>query len=284
MKYIGAHVSTCGGVENAPGNAAEISADAFALFTKNQKKWFEPPLSQESIALFKMHCKALNFAPEYILPHGSYLVNIGSPEPDVLQISRNSLLEEMKRCESLNLKFLNIHLGAHKKLVSEDDCLKICAETINICLQNSENIILVLENSAGQGTRMGYRFEQLAQVITLIEQQQRVGICLDTCHAFVAGYDVSSSAGYEQLMEQIDCLIGIDRLQLFHLNDSKKPLGSRVDRHEHVGQGSIGVEGFRRLMQDERFAHCPKITETPPGDNNCHDRENLALLRRLAQG
>jgi deoxyribonuclease IV len=280
MKYIGAHVSTCGGVENAPGNAAEISADAFALFTKNQKKWFEPPLSQESIALFKMHCKALNFAPEYILPHGSYLVNIGSPEPDVLQISRNSLLEEMKRCESLNLKFLNIHLGAHKKLVSEDDCLKICAETINICLQNSENIILVLENSAGQGTRMGYRFEQLAQVITLIEQQQRVGICLDTCHAFGAGYDLTNLNKCEKVFAEFDSIVGYKWLKGMHLNDSKVELASRKDRHAPLGEGLIGLDCFRYVMQNKKFDNIPLILETPEPDKWA---DEIIMLKALAK-
>ena len=207
MKYIGAHVSTSGGVENVPDNAWNIGASAFAFFTKNQKKWFEEPLSEESIRLFRQRCQDYNFSADHILPHGSYLINPGSSEENILTISRNSLIEEMKRCELLGLKYLNIHPGAHKKLISEDDCLKICAETINICLQKTSSLALVIENTAGQGTRTGYKFEHLRRILDLVDIKERIGVCLDTCHTFGAGYDLRTASDCEATFQDFDNII-----------------------------------------------------------------------------
>ncbi|MDP8219982.1 MAG: deoxyribonuclease IV [Candidatus Stygibacter frigidus] len=263
MKYIGAHVSAGGGLENAPENARKIGAKAFALFTKNQKQWFASPLEEESIRLFRQRCEQYDITPDFILPHASYLVNIGSPEPDKLKISHNSLIEEIKRCESLGLKYLNIHPGAHKNLVSEDDCLQICAETINLCHQKTENLCIVVENTAGQGTRMGYKFEHLNRIIELVDDKERIGVCLDTCHTFGAGFDLRTQVACDKTFSEFASIVGFKWLRGMHLNDSKIELGSRKDRHAPIGEGLIGKTCFEYIMQDNRFDEIPLILETP---------------------
>ena len=263
MKYIGAHVSAGRGVENAPDNARKIGAKAFALFTKNQKQWFAAPLEEKNITLFKQRCHEYNISPEHILPHASYLVNIGSPEPDKLKISHNSLIEEIKRCETLGLKYLNIHPGAHKKLVSEEDCLKICAETINICHLKTGSLCIVIENTAGQGTRMGYRFEHLSRIIELVDDKERIGVCLDTCHTFGAGYDLRTLDACQKTFAEFTGIVGFKWLRGMHLNDSKIELGLRKDRHAPIGEGLIGKACFEYIMQDNRFDEIPLILETP---------------------
>ena len=266
MKFVGAHVSAGGGVENAPDNAGRIGATAMAFFPKNQKRWFASPLQEKSIRLFKQRCQQFRLSPDYILPHGSYLANIGSPEPDKLEMSRNSLIAELKRCEILGLKYLNIHLGAHKKLVSEDDCLKICAETINICHQKTSNLSVIIENSAGQGTRMGYRFAHFSRIIELVDDKKRIGVCLDTCHTYGAGYDLRTKEHCQATFAEFASVTGFQWLRGMHLNDSKIELGSRKDRHASIGEGLIGKTCFEYIMQDDRFEEIPLILETPESE------------------
>ncbi len=280
-QLLGTHVSIAGGMENVFPRANAIGATAIQVFTRNASRWKAPPLDNKTITAFQM-CRESS-GVRYVAAHSSYLINLASPDPAHRHRSIITCLDELERCRLLGIESLVIHPGAHKGEGIDAGLTTLCRSFEQISRRVGDEVIILLENTAGQGTSLGARIEDLAWALERLDAG-RFGICLDTCHAFVAGYEISTSHGYEQLMEQIDRLIGFERLQLFHLNDSKKPLGSRVDRHEHVGQGLIGVEGFRRLMQDERFAHCPKVTETPPGENHCNDLENLALLRQLAQG
>lgn len=278
---VGTHVSVAGGMEQALFRADAIGATAIQVFTRNASRWQAPPLTEETVNAFQTARQTS--VVRYVAAHSSYLLNLASPDPAQRQRSIVTCLDELERCRRLGIEALVIHPGSHKGEGVAPGLTTLCRSFEQICRRAADGVTILLENTAGQGASLGASIEELAWALERIDRE-RFGLCLDTCHAFVAGYDISTSAGYGQLMEQIDCLIGIDRLQLFHLNDSKKPLGSRVDRHEHVGQGLIGINGFHLLMQDKRFAHCPKIIETPPGENNCHDLENLALLRQLAQG
>jgi len=263
MKRIGAHVSASGGVEFAPVNAHEIGATAFALFTKNQRQWQAKPLTDESIQAFRDNCRTLGFPAEAILPHDSYLINLGSPDREMLQKSRDAFLDEMKRCEQLGLVLLNFHPGAHLNQMTEQACLQQIAESINLALAQTRGVTAVIENTAGQGSNVGYVFEHLRAIIDQVDDQSRVGVCLDTAHLFAAGYDLRSPAAYDETFSRFDDIIGLRHLRAFHLNDSKKGLGSRVDRHDSLGEGEIGWETFARLMRDQRFAHIPLILETP---------------------
>lgn len=278
MKHIGAHVSANAGVENAPINANAIGADAFALFTKNQRRWVSPPLSQQSIQAFKENCEKFNLSPDYILPHDSYLINLGHPEKEGLEKSRTAFLDEMSRCEQLGLKMLNFHPGSHLKLISVDQCLAIIAESINIALEKTKGVTAVIENTAGQGSNVGFSFMHLAQIINKVEDKSRVGICLDTCHTYSAGYDLKTEAGYQDTFKEFDEVVGLQYLKAIHLNDTKKELGSRVDRHETLGNGFLGMEFFERIMKDERFDHIPFILETP---DDTRWAEEIALLRNM---
>lgn len=262
-KYIGAHVSASGGVENAPENARKIGAKAFALFTKNQRQWVSAPLSENSIRLFKQRCEDYGFAAEHILPHDSYLINLGNPDSEALEKSRTAFLDEMQRCELLGLKLLNFHPGSSLKKVSEEECLRTIAESINMTLDKTQEVCAVIENTAGQGSNLGYSFEQLAYIIERVEDKSRVGICLDTCHAFAAGYDLKSESGFTETFEHFENVIGFQYLRGMHLNDSKKGQNSRVDRHELLGKGELGLNTFRMLMNDSRFDNIPLILETP---------------------
>jgi len=263
MKYIGAHVSAGGGVENAPVNANGINAKAFAIFTKNQKQWKSSPLTEKSIRLFKENCATFGYLPEYIMPHDGYLINPGSPDKEMLGKSREALLDEMKRCEQLGLKMLNFHPGAHLTKISEEDCMKVIAESINEVLSYSNGVIAVIENTAGQGSAIGFKFEHLRYIIDMVDDKSRVGVCFDTCHGFAAGYDIKSEEGYEKTFREFDSIIGLPYLKGLHLNDAKKGLGSRVDRHESIGKGELGMEVFIRMMNDPRFDNMPIILETP---------------------
>lgn len=263
MKYIGAHVSAGGGVENAPLNAQKIGAKAFAIFTKNQKQWKSAPLAESSIIKFKENCRIHGFQPEYILPHDGYLINPGSPDPEMLAKSREALLDEMQRCEQLGLAMLNFHPGAHLNKVSEEDCMNTIAESINLILQKTKGVAAIIENTAGQGSALGHRFEHLKYIIDRVEDKTRVGVCFDTCHAYAAGYDIKSEEGYARTFRDFDSIIGLNYLRGFHLNDAKKGLGSRVDRHESIGKGDLGPETFARIMNDPRFDNMPIILETP---------------------
>ena len=260
MKYIGAHVSASGGVENAPVNAHEIGANAFALFTKNQRQWVSKPLTEDSIRLFKENCKLYGFQPEYILPHDSYLINLGHPEEEGLEKSRAAFLDEMQRCELLGLKLLNFHPGSHLNKIPVEDCLSLIAESINIALDKTKGVTAVIENTAGQGSNLGNEFWQLRYIIDRVEDKSRIGVCLDTCHTFTAGYDLLDD--YEAVFREFDEVVGFHYLRGMHLNDSKKELGSRVDRHDSIGKVLIGFPFFEKLMRDSRFDNMPLILET----------------------
>lgn len=279
MKYIGAHVSASGGVENAPINAHAIGAKAFALFTKNQRQWQSAPLSEKSIQLFRENCAQYGFAPEHILPHDSYLINLGHPQAEGLEKSRKAFLDEMQRCEQLGLKLLNFHPGSHLKEISIDECLSRIAESINLTLEKTQGVTAVIENTAGQGSNVGFRFEHLAAIIDQVEDKSRVGVCIDSCHAFAGGYDLATPEGYEQTWKEFDQIIGFNYLRGMHLNDAKKGLNSRVDRHDSLGAGVLGIGFFERLMQDPRFDNIPLILETP--DESLWPQE-IARLYELA--
>lgn len=260
MKYIGAHVSASGGVENAPVNAHEIGANAFALFTKNQRQWVSKPLTEESIRLFKENCEKYDLQPEYILPHDSYLINLGHPEQEGLEKSRAAFLDEMQRCEQLGLKLLNFHPGSHLNKISVEDCLDLIAESINLTLEKTQGVTAVIENTAGQGSNLGSEFWHLKYIIDRIEDKTRVGVCLDTCHTFTAGYDIVGD--YDGVFNEFDEVVGFQYLRAMHLNDSKKELGSHVDRHDSIGKGFIGFPFFEKLMRDPRFDNMPLVLET----------------------
>lgn len=277
---LGAHVSIAGGMEHAFSRAAVIGATTIQIFTRNASRWQAPALTEATVNAFQAARQTSNV--RYVAAHSSYLLNLASPDETQRQRSIDTCLDELDRCRRLEIESLVIHPGSHKGAGITAGLTTLCRSFEQICRQAGDKVTILLENTAGQGAALGASLDELAWVLERLDRK-RFGLCLDTCHAFAAGYDISTAQGYEQLMEQIDRLIGFADLQLFHLNDSKKPLGSRVDRHEHVGQGLIGIEGFRRLMQDERFANRPKVTETPPGENHCHDLENLTLLRRLAR-
>jgi deoxyribonuclease-4 len=262
MKRIGAHVSTAGGVENAPLNAAEIGATAFALFTKNQRQWAAKPLTAENIEGFKKNCADNGFAAEHILPHDSYLINLGHPEAEKLEKSRVAFLDEIQRCEQLGLKRLNFHPGSHLKQISESECLATIAESLNLALDQTKDVVAVIENTAGQGSNLGFRFEHLAEIIDGVEDKSRVGICLDTCHTFAAGYDLRTADWCDAVFDEFENVVGFEYLCGMHLNDSKKELGSRVDRHHSLGKGELGLEVFRYIMNDARFDEIPLILET----------------------
>lgn len=263
MKYIGAHVSASGGVENAPVNAANIGANAFALFTKNQRQWVAKPLTEESILAFKENCARFGFDPDYILPHDSYLINLGHPEEEALEKSRAAFLDEMQRCEQLGLKLLNFHPGSHLNKISIEESLDRIAESINLTLSKTTGVIAVIENTAGQGSNLGNEFWHLKHIIDRVEDKSRVGVCIDTCHTFTAGYDLENADSYEAVWKEFDEVVGLNYLKAIHLNDSKKALGTKVDRHDSIGKGFLGIEFFKRFMQDPRFDNMPVILETP---------------------
>ena len=274
MKYIGAHVSASGGVENAPKNALAIEANAFALFTKNQRQWVSAPLSDKSISLFKQRCAEGGFDPKYILPHDSYLINLGNPDEEGLQKSRAAFLDEMQRCEQLGLCMLNFHPGSHLKKISIEECLDKIAESINMTLAETTGVTAVIENTAGQGSNVGNRFEEIRYIIDKVEDKSRVGVCIDTCHTYSAGYDIVGA--YDEVFEEFDRTIGFGYLRGVHLNDSKKMLASRVDRHDSLGDGTLGTEFFKRFMNDTRFDGIPIILETPDEERW---RDEISLLR-----
>ena len=280
MKFIGPHVSASGGVENAPLNAMQVGATAFALFTKNQRQWFSAPLSETSIAAFKENREKSGIPADYILPHDSYLINLGSPDAEGLEKSRNSFLEEMHRCEQLELKMLNFHPGSHLKQITLEECLNRVAESINMALDKTQGVTAIIENTAGQGSNVGFSFQHLAHIIDKVEDKSRVGVCLDTCHTYSAGYDLKTEAGYKATFEEFEEVVGFKYLRAIHLNDTKKEFGSRVDRHDSIGKGLLGMEFFERFMNDPRFDNMPLILETP---DETLWAEEIKLLQSLVK-
>lgn len=263
MKYIGAHVGVSGGVAGTPATAASIGAKAFALFTGSSNRWVSKAISEEAAEEFKANCRLYGFKPGVILPHDNFLINLGSPDAKKLELSRKSFLDEMKRCEQLGLEMLNFHPGSHVNGHSEESCLDLIAESINLTLEQTSGVTAVLESTAGQGSNMGYLFEHLAHIIGKIEDKSRIGVCIDTCHTYSAGYDLATEEGYLATWNAFDEIIGRDYLRALHLNDDKRELGSRVDRHAPIGEGTLGREFFIRLVNDPRFDDMPLILETP---------------------
>jgi deoxyribonuclease-4 len=262
VKFIGAHVSTAGGVQNAPLNAIKIGAKAFALFTKNQRRWKAKPLDENSIEKFRENLEKSKINTDHILPHDSYLINLGHPESEKRRKSLEAFVDEAKRCEVLGLKMLNFHPGSHLNLISESECLKLIADSINRAIDRTESLTFVIENTAGQGTNVGYRFEHLAEIIDMVDDKNRIGVCLDTCHLFAAGYDIRDEESFKNTMKEFESVVGLKYLKGLHLNDAKSTLGSRVDRHHSIGMGNIGIEAFKLIMNDERFNNIPMILET----------------------
>jgi deoxyribonuclease IV len=281
MKYIGAHVSAAGGVQNAPLNAQKIGANAFALFTKNQKQWQAKALIDADITKFKGNLEIAGIQPDYVLPHDSYLINLGHPDATKLQKSRDAFIIEMERCQELGLKMLNFHPGSHLGLISESQCLSLIAESINLALEKTSQVTAVIEVTAGQGSNVGHRFQHIAEIIDKVDDKSRVGVCIDTAHIFAAGYDLRNEKAFQNTIQQFDDSIGLKWLRAMHLNDSKKELGSRVDRHASLGEGSIGLYVFKMIMQDSRFDNMPLILETPNDDLWA---EEIRLLRRYERG
>lgn len=262
MKWVGAHVSAAGGVQNAPINAHRLHASAFALFIKNQRRWEAPPLKDKQIIEFQENCQRFGYSPEQILPHDSYLINLGHPEKIGLEKSRNAFNDEIARCSQLGLCYLNFHPGSHLKQISEQQCLEKIAESLNFALDKSSGVTLVIENTAGQGTNLGYRFEHFAEIIHRIEDKQRIGVCIDTCHTFTAGYDLRTPESCNETFNSFDKIVGFNFLKGMHLNDAKVELGSRIDRHESLGKGHLGLAVFEFIMRDSRFENIPMVLET----------------------
>lgn len=264
--FVGAHVSAAGGVDQAPIRAHEIGANAFALFTKNQRQWKAKPLESKVIANFKKECAKLGFTDAQILPHDSYLINLGHPEQEGLEKSRAAFLDEMQRCEQLGIKLLNFHPGSHLNQISTQECLEKIAESINLTLDQTSDVVAVIENTAGQGSNLGFEFEHLAEIIHRVEDKSRVGVCIDTCHTFVAGYDLRTQEDCERTFKQFEEIVGYQYLRAMHLNDAKTDFGSKVDRHDSLGQGKIGLEAFKYIMQHPQFENIPLILETTNPD------------------
>ena len=261
-KYVGAHTSASGGVFNAITNAQAIGAQAFALFTKNQRQWKAKDLDTKTIDTFKALLEESGIAPKHILPHDSYLINLGHPEEEKRQKSYDAFVDEVERCMQLGLDRLNFHPGSHLKQISEEQCLDYIAGNMNRTLERTEGVTLVLENTAGQGSNLGWKFEHLAHIIDKVEDKSRVGVCIDTCHMFTAGYDIRTKEAYDVSMAEFENVVGFTYLRGMHLNDSKPDLGSHVDRHDSIGKGKIGLEAFRYIMNDPRMDDIPLVLET----------------------
>ncbi len=296
MKFVGAHVSTSGGVENAPLNAMKIGARAFAMFTKNQRQWVAKPLTTKSIDSFRRNLEESNIEPKHVLPHDSYLINLGSPDREKLQKSRDAFIDEIERCELLGINKLNFHPGSHLVKISKRDkdyekrvaieesrCLDVIADSINLAIEQTKesDVKLIIENTAGQGTNLGYRFEHIAHIIERVEDKSRVGVCLDTCHTFASGYDLRTKEAYEETMSKFDEVVGFKYLMGMHINDSKSKFGSRVDRHHSLGEGELGWDTFRFIMNDDRLDDIPLILETI--DSSIWDREIRELYSLKAK-
>lgn len=273
-KYVGAHVSAVGGVQNAPLNAMAIGAKAFALFTKNQRQWVTKDLTEKEISEFKTNLKKSGIKEKYVLPHDSYLINLGNPDKEKRKKSLAAFMDEVKRCEQLGIPLLNFHPGSHLKEISEEKCLDLIAECMNKTLEKSHGVSLIIENTAGQGFNLGYKFEHLKYLIDKVEDKTRVGVCIDTCHTFTAGYDLRGT-NYEKTMALFGEIVGFKYLKAMHLNDSKPDLGDRVDRHDSLGKGKLGLDVFKMIMRDKRLDDMPLILETI---DDTIWKEEIALL------
>lgn len=263
MKYIGVHVSAAGGIAQAVLRAYKLNATAFSLFLKNPLRWHHPiPFSKETIRRFRKLCNKYNFSAEQIMPHSSYLINLGHPIKTQLEKYREAFIDEIKLCNQLGLRLLNFHPGNPLRQIDEETCLKRIAESVNIALDKTQNVTLVIENTAGQGSNLGFLFEHLAAIISNIEDKSRIGVCIDTCHAFAAGYNLSNQIEFERTFIKYDKIIGFNYLRGMHLNDAKSGFNSRIDRHHNLGLGNIGKSVFSWIMRDNRFNGIPLILET----------------------
>ncbi|MBE6378386.1 MAG: deoxyribonuclease IV [Lentisphaerae bacterium] len=279
MKFIGAHVSISKGVENAPLNAAAIGAAGFAMFTKNQRQWSAPAISAQSAAKFRENCAKHGFTADMILPHDSYLINLGQPDPVKRENALKAFIDELKRCAALGLTMLNFHPGSHLKLVTEKEGCLIIADSVKTALEEVPGVCAVFENTAGQGSNLGYTFEQLADMLEAVGMPERTGVCIDTCHAYAAGYDLATNEGFEKTFDTFDRLIGLKNLRGMHLNDSKGVMGGKLDRHSPLGAGTLGMGLFEKIAADSRFDNIPLILETP--DESLWSQE-IAHLRQIA--
>lgn len=280
MKFVGAHVSASGGVENAPKNANAIGAKAFAFFTKNQRQWFASPYKEENIVNFKVRCEEFGFSPNHIIPHSSYLINLGNPTEDGVKKSRQAFFDEMQRCEQLGIDKLNFHPGSHLNAISVDECLDKIAKSINMALERTNGVCAVLENTAGQGTNLGHTFEQLAHIIDKVDDKSRVGVCIDTAHTLAAGYEIRTREAYDDTFNKFEEIVGFEYLKGMHINDSKKELATRVDRHDSIGKGLMNMDLFSFIMNDPRLDNLPLILETP--DESLWEEE-IKLLYSLVK-
>lgn len=280
MKRIGAHISISGGVGNAPINAQAIGARSFAMFTKNQRQWNAKQYTERDIDEFKTNLDKVGIAPEHVIPHDGYLINLGHPETAKLEQSRLAFLDEIQRCEQLGLRMLNFHPGSHLRQISEEESLALVAESLNWALERSSGITAVIENTAGQGSNLGYRFEHLARIIEGVTDKSRVGVCLDTCHTFTSGYDLRTAEACNATFSEFDSIVGFEYLRAMHLNDSKPDLGSRVDRHESLGKGKLGWDVFAYIMNDDRFDEIPMVLETIDSDIWSQEIEQLYALQK----
>ncbi|VFP80503.1 deoxyribonuclease IV [Candidatus Erwinia haradaeae] len=276
MKYIGAHVSIAGGLDKAVERAVQLRATAFSFFTKNQRQWYATSLTSEKICAFHHACRTYQYTSAQIIPHGSYLINLGHPVSDKLEKSRFALLDEVNRCQQLNLTLLNIHPGSHLNMITEDQCLKRIAESINIVLSKTKGVTIVLENTAGQGSNMGFLFEHLSTIIHNVEDKSRIGVCIDTCHAFASGYELRTENACIKTFSDFDKIVGFQYLCGLHLNDSKSPFNSRVDRHHNLGKGTIGLTVFSWIMKNKQFNCIPMILETA---NQDYWKEEITWLK-----
>jgi deoxyribonuclease-4 len=279
-QMLGAHTSINGGVSTSVDLAGKLKFTAMQIFTKNNNRWFAKPLSDEEINRFKTKLAASEI--QFVVAHDCYLINLCARDEIMLGKSREAYIDELQRCEQLGIPHLNFHPGAHLGL-GEEDGIKIIAESLNIAHQKTPgfSVTSMLETTAGQGTSIGYRFEHLRKIIDLVEEKERMTVCIDTAHIFAAGYDIKDPLKYDNVIKEFDSIIGLSQLKCFHMNDSKKQLGTRVDRHENIGEGFIGLEGFRNIMNDKRITHVPKILETPKGKEQLEDIKNLNTLRKL---
>ncbi|HPN37689.1 MAG TPA: deoxyribonuclease IV [Melioribacteraceae bacterium] len=282
LHKIGAHTSIEGGIYNAVKKAKSLGFKALQIFTKNNNRWEGKELTDEDVIKYKAELK--NSGIKFVVAHDSYLINLCAENIELLNKSRAAFIDELTRCERLEIPYLNFHPGVYKEK-SEDDAIKLIAESLNTIHQktNGFKVKSMLECTAGQGKAIGYQFEHLRKIIDLTEIKDRMSVCIDTAHIFAAGYNISEEETYNNVIKEFDDIIGIEMLKCFHINDSKKPLGSRVDRHEHIGKGFIGYNGFKLLMNDNRLSDIPKILETPKGKEQLEDLENIKVLLSLIE-
>jgi deoxyribonuclease-4 len=279
-QLLGAHTSINGGVSTAVDLAEKLGFTAMQIFTKNNNRWYSKELNENEIEKFRMRLESSKI--KFVVAHDSYLINLCSKELEMLNKSRDSFLDELKRCELLGIPHLNFHPGAHLGL-GEEEGIKIIAESLNIAHANTKGykVSSMIEATAGQGSSLGYKFEHLQKIIELVDDKSRMTVCIDTAHIFAAGYDIRNASNYNKVIDEFDNIVGLEKLKCMHMNDSKKPLGSKVDRHEHIGKGFIGLEGFTNIMNDNRIMHIPKILETPKGKEQLEDLANLKILKSL---